>query len=230
MTMERFLKLLLAGILLSQDNQPPVVKIMSPRGDISGSGEQVHYAISVVDKEDGDSKYDEINTKEVLLEVRYVKDKAGVQAVMNKGIKDNPPGLAIIRANNCFNCHNFEDKGIGPSFYEISKRYVPTAANISQVARRVREGSSGIWGKVSMPTHPELKQEEAEALVRWVLQNAGKPDVHYYVGMEGVFTARMAKGSKGAYVLTASYLDHGRKEGQDRVVMYAVRSSPPFQR
>jgi len=217
--MGKTLGLIAAVMLLWQDNHPPVVKIMTPKeGSLPGGEGQVHYLVSVSDKEDGDSKYDEINSKEVLLEVRYVKDEAGVQTILKRGMKDDPPGLTMIRTNNCFNCHNFDDKGIGPSFYDISKRYPLTAGNISQVARRVREGSLGVWGKVSMPTHPELKQEEAEAIVRWVLQNGAKPDVSYCIGAEGVFKR---KAVKGAYVLTASYVDHGKKEGQDRVVVKA---------
>jgi cytochrome c len=208
--------LILAGILLWQDNHPPVVKIMAPT-EAPGGGGQMHYVVSVSDKEDGDSKYDEINGKEVLMEVRYVKDEASVRAMLKKAVKDGPPGLTMIRTNNCFNCHNFDGKGIGPSFYDISKRYPLTAANISQVGRRVREGSSGVWGKVSMPTHPELKQEEAEVIVRWILQNGAKQDVSYYVGIDGNF--KVSQGLKGAYLLTASYVDHGKKEGQDRVVV-----------
>jgi len=60
--------------------------------------------------------------------------------------------------------------------------------------------------------------------VRWMLQNGAKADVRYYVGAEGVF--KVSQGAKGAYILTASYMDHGvkdasgrRLEGQDRVVV-----------
>jgi len=224
MNMGKAFGFIVAGMLLWQDNQPPVVKILSPKSDALPTGiEQVHYSISVADKEDGDSKFEEINNKEVLMEVRYVKSEAAVQAVVKKGAKDDPPGLTMIRTNNCFNCHNFDGKGIGPSFFEISNRYPFTAANISQVAKRVREGSTGVWGKVSMPTHPELRQEEAEEVVRWMLQNGAKADVRYYVGVDGVF--KVSPGVKGAYVLTASYVDHGsasgrRREGQDRVVVW----------
>ena len=214
--MGKMLVFILAGMLLWQENQPPMVKIMTPKeGVLTGAGVQVHYMIGVTDKEDGDSKYEEINTKEVLMEVRYVKDEAGVQAVVKKGLKADAPGLVMLRRNNCFNCHNFDGTGIGPSFFDIGKRYPFTAANISQVAKRVREGSTGVWGKVSMPTHPELQQQEAEDVVRWVLQHGAERDVNYYVGMDGIIKVK----GKGAYVLTASYVDHGLKEGQDRVVV-----------
>jgi cytochrome c len=215
--MGKLLIFILAGMLLLQEDHPPVVKIMAPKeGRLSGTDAQVHYVISVSDKEDGDSKYDEINSKEVLLEVRRVRDEAAGQAVLKKGVKDDPPGLALLRTNNCFNCHSFDGKGIGPSFYDVSKRYPFSAVIISQVAKRVREGSTGVWGKVSMPTHPELQQKEAEDVVRWVLQHGAERDVNYYVGMDGIFKVN----GKGTYVLTASYVDHGLKEGKDvRVIL-----------
>ena len=59
------------------ENQAPVVKIISPKINSSyRENAQVAYKISVSDKEDGESKYQEINPKEVLLKVEYVKDTA----------------------------------------------------------------------------------------------------------------------------------------------------------
>jgi hypothetical protein len=62
-----------------------------------------------------------------------------------------------------------------------------------------------------MPTHPELQQKEAEDVVRWVLKHGAERDVNYYVGMDGIIKVK----GKGAYILTASYMDHGKQEGQD---------------
>ena len=55
-----------------QENQAPVVKIITPKNNsLFDWDTQINYEISVADKEDGDSKFDEINAKEVLMEVRY---------------------------------------------------------------------------------------------------------------------------------------------------------------
>ena len=103
-----------------QQNQPPVVKIVNPKSNSSiNISTPLSYEITVSDKDDGDSKYDEINAKEVLLEVRFLKDKSKV-AALNKTIQPDAPGLAAIRTSNCFSCHNFNSKAMGPSFYEIA--------------------------------------------------------------------------------------------------------------
>src|ERR1700733_8471460 len=79
-------------------NQPPVVKLINPKNNATISlNTPVSYEITVADKEDGDSKYDEINAKEVLLEVRYLKDKARAATLLNKPILPDAPGLAAIR-------------------------------------------------------------------------------------------------------------------------------------
>jgi cytochrome c len=221
-----FLSLLLSVFLYSfsnfkiQENQAPVVKIISPKNSgVFDQGAPVSYKISVSDKEDGDSKFDEINTKEVLLEVRHMTGKP------NKTAQSDAPGLATIMTSNCINCHGFNSKSIGPSFYEINKRYPATKSNTDSLIKRIREGSSGIWaGKEKMPAHPELTAAEIKNAVQWIFKNAADPNVNYYIGLEGFF--RINTGGKGSYILTASYIDHGLKDvpgkrlrGQDMVTI-----------
>src|SRR6478735_5453471 len=100
-----------------QQNNAPVVKIVSPTNRaVVNATSQVNYSITVSDKEDGDSKYDEINVKEVLLEVKYITDTSTLSAMLNASVQNDVAGLAAIRASNCFNCHNFTNKVLGPSF------------------------------------------------------------------------------------------------------------------
>ncbi len=56
------------------ENHAPIVKILSPKNNSSySSNSAIPYEISVSDKEDGESKYQEINPKEVFLEIKYVE-------------------------------------------------------------------------------------------------------------------------------------------------------------
>ncbi len=215
-----------------QENNQPIVKIIAPLNKSHFDWDtQINYQVSVSDKEDGDSKYDEINVKEVLLEVRHIKDKSKLSAIINKGIQPDPQGIAIMRTSNCFNCHNFNGKSIGPSFYEISKKYPVSKSNIDSLIKHIRNGSSGIWGKEKMPTHPELSAEETKSTVQWILGHAADADVNYYIGTEGSFRIKPPVAAKRdeAYLLTASYVDHGLKtapgkqrlKGEDMVVIYS---------
>jgi cytochrome c len=204
------------------ENHPPVVKILSPENNSSFSRDAaLTYRISVSDQEDGDSKYDEINTREVLLEVRHLRNK--------KAGKTDPAGLAIIMRSNCVSCHNFNSKAMGPSFCEIAGRYAASRANRDTLMKRIRLGSTGIWGKEKMPAHNELSAAETKSIADWILKDANDPNVNYYIGTEGYFRIGQTAGagSRDIYQLTASYTDHGLKDAaakrlrsQDVVTIY----------
>ena len=205
-----------------QENHPPVVKINSPKSNSVFDGDAtVNYEIDVADKEDGDSRYDEINIKKILLEVRQIKNKT------NAIVRPDPPALTVMRTSNCFNCHNFTGKSIGPSFYEIGKRYTLTAANTDTLVKRIRAGSTDIWGKEKMPAHPELTRQQIISSVEWILKHAADPGINYYIGTTGTFHLKRS-GKPAVYMLTASYLDRGSKDapgkqrlkGQDVIYIY----------
>lgn len=195
-----------------QENHVPVVKITRPSDESSFPlNVPTGYNITVSDKEDGDSRYGEINSKEVLLQVKYFADSS--KEPSSRGSLNDAQGLAIIRASNCFNCHAFSSKGIGPSFSDLVKKYAPTAVNITLVAKHVKDGSTGIWGNVTMPTHPELTYSDAQVIVDWILKKSCAEGTDYYIGAAGTFRLKPPAGApaNGVYMLTASYIDHGIK-------------------
>ena len=187
----------LVSIFLFQENNPPVVKISAP---VSGSlNSIIRYSINVSDKEDGDTRYDEIDPNQILLMVSSGKDTS----------KNDKVILHSMMASNCMNCHLFNSKLIGPSFSDISKRYA-SSANIGDIVKRVRDGSKGIWGDNVMPTHSELSAGLTEKMVKWIL-SFNKKNVEYYLGKEG--SIRLQK----PVVLTVSYVDHNNAMGEDQV-------------
>jgi|SRR5580658_3605642 cytochrome c len=208
-----------------QTNHAPTVKIESPANNATlALNTPITYQIQVTDPEDGDSRYDEINTKEVILELAYPAAKsANAPQPARPTNPARPPALDIMATNNCFNCHQFNAQSLGPSFFEIAKRYPATAANTDTLISRIRNGSSGIWGRIEkMPSHPELSPAAIRSAVRWIFQNAVRPDRAWYVGTTGLlhFTR------PGTYTLTATYTDHGTKDqpaqhltGSDRITL-----------
>jgi cytochrome c len=209
-------------ISFQQENQAPVVKIISPQNNSPFDKDaSVTYKISVSDKEDGDSKFDEINPKEVLLKVRYLKNGKALPANSQNN------GLNVIMTSNCITCHGFNTKAMGPSFSDISKRYPTTKANIDSLVKRIKDGSTGTWGKEKMPPHPELSVSDIKSIAQWIMKNATDPNVNYYVGTDGYFRFK-AEAQKGIYQLTASYTDHGLKDvpgskrlrGQDVIMIH----------
>lgn len=215
-----------AGIQM--ENTPPVVKIVSPGHNSTFTrNTMLPYSVTVSDREDGESKYQEIPSAEVFLETRYFQDAAKASAFMQKGLQKDHSGFLAIKKSDCFNCHSLKGKLIGPSFEEISKKYKPAAANINQLAEHIKKGSSGIWGEIMMPGHPALTDGEAKSMSDWILKNTSDPNVNYYRGAEGSFWCKPPGDAKGGvYVLTATYNDHGLNgntaasiKGQDMILI-----------
>jgi cytochrome c len=210
-----------------EKNNPPVVKILEPLTKSSHNlNTQVHYRIKVSDQEDGESEYDEIAANEVFLEVRYLPDASKADIAISA---TEANGLADMKKSNCFNCHAFNGKLIAPSFYEITKRYAPTSSNKELLTKHIVEGSSGMWGSASMPSHTELTKQEAQDIVNWIFENAEDPNLNYYIGSEGNIRIKAPEGTgqKGAFILTATYSDHGTQNNpkqnlssKDVIVLY----------
>jgi cytochrome c len=208
-------------------NKPPLVEITKPYNNTDYIWDTpVHYEIKVSDREDGESKFDELNVNEIFLEVEYAATAPPKEN--NFRIKKDAQGLSMIKTSNCFNCHTFNSKLIGPSFFDISKKYLPTKANIELVAKRTRAGSTGVWGKEKMPGHPELNEEQTKSIVQWILEKAADPKISYYSGTEGLirFPLPAGESAQGVLILTASYTDHGvendptqRLKGQERIIL-----------
>lgn len=201
---------------LHQENQPPLVKINIPadHGLFQWNG-LINYSISVTDKEDGNSAFEEIPANEVLLKVVYFPDSAAIKKYLrtNAAVND-PQELSLIKTSDCFNCHAASTKLIGPSFQLIAAKY-PGTTSVEAIAGKLVKGSTGTWGNVPMPPHPNLSIADAKAIVLWILNNNRDPNTTFFPGLQGAFRSRQkpaGDASKAVYLLTASYTDHGLKD------------------
>jgi cytochrome c len=79
-------------------------------------------------------------------------------------------GLELVAKNDCLTCHMVEEKNIGPAYRDIAAKYEPTEANIAMLSQKILKGGTGVWGEVPMTAHPQLSQEDAEAMVKYILK------------------------------------------------------------
>jgi cytochrome c len=213
--------LIAAALSLVSTAAPPTVKIVSPKAGNYAENAQVRYEIDVSDPKDGESKFQEINSTDVLLIVRHFSSPEAAEAAMSGAIAEEPPGLGTLRTSDCLNCHAFDARSIGPSFADIRKRYPYTQASVDSMSRHILQGTSGAWGSIKMPSHPELTVEHAAACVTWILKTAADPETSYYTGTEGTFRVTVPPDSKakdkGMLELIASYTDSQGMQGRDAV-------------
>lgn len=210
-------------------NHPPDVKITTPEDKSTFEWNTLlRYAIIVEDAEDGASEYQEIAPNEVFLEAMYLPDIAKVDDYLHAAAETEPVGLELLKVSDCFSCHAVKTKMAGPSFNALADRYSLVTDTVAMLAKRVVKGSSGNWGSTPMPPHPDLTENQAKQMVKWLLTQAGNPDWDLYAGTEGAFRTKAMpeSGEKGIYVLTATYTDHGldgqeRKRGQHTIMLHS---------
>lgn len=82
---------------------------------------------------------------------------------------DYDKGLNLIATSDCLTCHQINTKLQGPAYAEIAKKYEPTDENITLLAGKIIKGGSGVWGQVPMLAHPDIPEDEAKAMVKYVL-------------------------------------------------------------
>jgi len=87
-------------------------------------------------------------------------------------LSDNPDyakGLALIAGSDCLTCHKVAEKNIGPAYQDVAAKYENTDDNIEMLAGKIIKGGSGNWGAIPMTAHANLSQEDAEAMVKYIL-------------------------------------------------------------
>jgi len=211
-----------------QDNHIPLVEIAEPaNGSAVSGGSIIAYKINVTDKEDGSSKYEEIQQAEVFLKVKYLPSAKYISAYIQKE-KQFGKTFTIMTQNNCFNCHAVQQKLTGPSFRDIASKYGATTATYEKLSKKIRRGSHGVWSdSQQMPAHPNLKKDVATAIAKLVVHYGRDKSFDLYTGTEGTIqlNKNQSKTSSSVLLLMASYLDHGiksknRKEGKGMMRIY----------
>jgi len=75
----------------------------------------------------------------------------------------------LAEKSGCLACHGARQRLVGPSLAEIATRYRTDTGAEQLLAAKVKAGGQGVWGNVPMPPNPQLQENEARTLVRWIL-------------------------------------------------------------
>lgn len=83
---------------------------------------------------------------------------------------DYQKGMALIAKNDCLTCHKIDEKLIGPAYRDVANKYAgaPDTA-VTYLAHKIMKGGTGVWGEVAMAAHPNLTEEDAMSLAKYVL-------------------------------------------------------------
>lgn len=200
-------------------NHVPRIKFIEPSGKTFHTwNERVPYSVEISDQEDGESRFQEIPSAEVLVKLKYVANQAKASWYLKQKIIADSAGVYSMLISNCFNCHAVKMKLAGPSYLDISDRYQNTRKNQDLLINHIQYGSRGIWGNEAMPTHPELPDSLARKMVSWILNYAKDPELNYVIGLQGTLPLNKpaANTHQGLFIIEAFYTDHGSVDQPDK--------------
>jgi cytochrome c len=75
----------------------------------------------------------------------------------------------LAKAKNCMACHAMDKKLVGPSYKDVAAKYASDKDAATKLAKKIREGGTGVWGQVPMPANPQVSEADALTLAKWVL-------------------------------------------------------------
>jgi cytochrome c len=105
-------------------------------------------------------------------EKKATEETAAPAATAANDLSANPDyqkGLALVAGSDCLTCHKTSEKNIGPAYKDVAAKYENNEENVKMLAAKVIKGGAGVWGAIPMTPHPQIKEEDAEAMVKYVL-------------------------------------------------------------
>lgn len=76
---------------------------------------------------------------------------------------------ALASSKSCMGCHAVQRKVVGPAFKDVAAKYRTDKTAVEHLSRKIQQGGSGVWGRVTMPAHPQLSDTDARKLAVWIL-------------------------------------------------------------
>src|SRR6185437_14850526 len=158
-----------ASVPITAGNEPPAVGLDLLNGNRTFffPGAPVRYSARVTDREDGSLRNGRIPAQRVSVTTQFLKEglpPTGVAAARETG-------KALIEGSDCLSCHQYYSKSIGPAYIDVARKYHDSTVT-ARLARKVRQGGTGVWGRVVMPAHPQLTEEQSTAMVSYILSLA----------------------------------------------------------
>jgi len=75
----------------------------------------------------------------------------------------------LLKDKACLSCHTVDKKLIGPSYKDVAAKYKARKDAEAYLVKKIREGSSGVWGQIPMPANAAVKADEAQVLAKYIL-------------------------------------------------------------
>lgn len=79
-------------------------------------------------------------------------------------------GAELAQKNSCMACHGIDKKIVGPAYKDVAKKYKGNANAVAMLSKKIKDGSSGVWGPIPMPPNgPKVSDADIKVLAEWVM-------------------------------------------------------------
>ncbi len=198
-------------------NEPPVLTLEMPKNNKSFyvPNASLDYTIKVFDKEDG-SLDKGIDSEEVAVNIDYLAegyDKIEIAQGHRSADEStqHAVGKKAMDASDCMACHKSKEKSIGPSYFEVAKKYKDDPKALEYLSKKIISGGGGVWGEMAMAAHPQLSTKEASDISKYILSMADQKPKEKTLPTKGAFVAKVPDNDQGngVYIVRAAYSDKG---------------------
>src|SRR6266850_2259021 len=75
----------------------------------------------------------------------------------------------LLKDKACLACHAMDKKLVGPGYNEVAAKYKSRKDAVAYLAKKIREGSTGVWGAIPMPPNGTVSDDDAKTLAKYIL-------------------------------------------------------------
>ena len=81
----------------------------------------------------------------------------------------NAQAEALMKKYACAACHSIDKKVVGPAYVEVAAKYKSDKNAVDMLSKKVKDGSTGVWGQVPMPPNATVPPADIKDLVTWIM-------------------------------------------------------------
>lgn len=85
------------------------------------------------------------------------------------GLAQASDGESLLKDNGCLSCHAKAEKIVGPSYLSVADKYRGDKDAVAALVQSIQNGSKGKWGRIPMPAHGSMSQDDLKTVARYVL-------------------------------------------------------------
>jgi cytochrome c len=94
---------------------------------------------------------------------------ASAALLLLTGVASADDALPLAQKNGCMACHSVDKKIVGPAYKDVAKKYAGDKHAHDKLVAKVKAGGKGVWGQIPMPPNPQVKADDLNKIVTWVL-------------------------------------------------------------